>query len=240
MGDKTYIYDSKNYLFSGLHLPAISEVPEASAKSPYLGLSLKFDYTEISQLIADTQLPMPPTQTTESTMATGTLTLPLIDAFERLLGLFNEKENIPILAPLIKREIFFRLLIGKHGNKLRKLATFGTQSQKITQSISWLQSNFAQPLRIDDLAKKANMGVSTYHQHFRQMTNLSPLQYQKQLRLQEARRLMLTQNIDAATAAYEVGYQSPSQFSREYSRLFDAPPASDIINLRERMTSNLY
>ncbi|MFV0321824.1 MAG: helix-turn-helix domain-containing protein, partial [Alphaproteobacteria bacterium] len=109
-----------------------------------------------------------------------------------------------------------------------------------TQSISWLQSHFTQPLRIDDLAKKANMGVSTYHQHFRQMTNLSPLQYQKQLRLQEARRLMLTQNIDAATAAYEVGYQSPSQFSREYSRLFDAPPASDIINLRERMTSNLY
>ncbi len=238
LGNKTYIYDTRNYLFSGLHLPAVSEVPEASPNKPYLGLGLSLDYREISQLMIEGQLQPLRKKNAETAMETGKLDASLIDAFLRLLNLLSEKENIPILAPLIKREIYYRLLIGEHGNKLRKLATIGTQNQRVGQTITWLKFNFKQSLQMNELAKKAHMSISTYHHYFKQMTGLSPLQYQKQLRLQEARRLMLTQDTDAASAAFEVGYQSPSQFSREYSRLFGTSPMSNIVNIRKQITSD--
>ncbi len=234
LGDDTYVYDTNHYLFSGLHLPVIAQIIEASHQKPYLGLRLTFDYRDISQLMADSQLPPPRTQKTNRGMATGELTVPLIDAFQRLVDLLDEEQDIPILTPVIQREIFYRLLVGEQGVRLRQLAVMGTQSQQVAQAVSWLKSNFTKPLRVDELAEMANMGVSTFHHHFRSMTALSPLQYQKQLRLQEARRLMLTVHIDAASAGFQVGYESPSQFSREYSRLYGAPPVRDIMTLRQQ------
>ena len=237
LGDDTYVYDASHYLFSGLHLPVIAQVIEASREKPYLGLRLTFDYRDISQLMADSQLPAPRLRKTDRGMATGELTVPLVNAFQRLVDLLDQEQDIPILAPVIQREIFYRLLVGEQGGTLRQLAVTGTQSQQVAQAVSWLKSNFTKPLRVDELAEMANMGTSTFHHHFRSMTALSPLQYQKQLRLQEARRLMLTEHFDAASAGFEVGYESPSQFSREYSRLYGAPPVRDIMTLRQQATS---
>ncbi|QAR32661.1 AraC family transcriptional regulator [Geovibrio thiophilus] len=232
LGGDIFTYDSRHYLFSGLHLPVIAQVTEASREKPYLGLRLTFDYRNISQLMADSQLPPPLIHKTDRGMATGDLTVPLVNAFQRLVDLIDEKQDIPILSSVIQREIFYRLLVGEQGIRLRQLAVTGTQSQQIARAVLWLKANFSQPLRVNDLAEMANMGTSTFHHHFRSMTALSPLQYQKQLRLQEARRLMLTEHIDAASAAFQVGYESPSQFSREYSRLYGAPPVRDIVALR--------
>ncbi len=169
-------------------------------------------------------------------MATGEVTLPLLVAFQRLLSLLDNPEDIPILAPLYQREIRYRLLTGDKGTQLRQIASVGSQSNQITKSIEWLQKNFDQQLRIDNLATQINMSPSSFHSHFRAMTSLSPLQYQKQLRLQEARRLMLAENLDTTRAAFQVGYKSSSQFTREYSRLFGAPPLRDVAKLKQAST----
>ena len=153
--------------------------------------------------------------------------------FQRLIDLLAEQQDIPILAPIIQREIIYRLLVGDQGTRLRQIASVGSQSNQITRAIDWLKSNYTSPLRIDDLARQVNMSTSTFHHHFRALTAMSPLQFQKRLRLNEARRLMLIEPVDATTAAFQVGYESTSQFSREYSRLFGAPPLRDISNLRQ-------
>jgi AraC-like DNA-binding protein len=233
LGDDTYVYDAHHYLITSVHLPTIVQIIEASPEKPYLGLMLKLDQREMSQLMADSNLPAPRTQQSSRGMATGEVTLPLLTAFQRLIDLLAEETDIPILAPIIQREIIYRLLVGDQGARLRQIASAGSQSHQIARAIDWLKGNFARPLRIDDLAEQARMSTSTFHHHFRSMTALSPLQYQKQLRLQEARRLMLSERMDAATAAFQVGYESPSQFSREYSRLFGNSPLRDITNLRQ-------
>lgn len=166
-------------------------------------------------------------------MATGAVTLPLVSAVQRLVDLLGDEQDIPILAPVIQREILYRLLTGDQGERLRQIASGGGHGHQIARAIEWLKGNFAQPLRIEDLARQTSMSPSTFHHHFRSVTALSPLQYQKQLRLREARRLMLAECCDAATAAFQVGYESPSQFSREYSRLFGAPPLRDVTSLRQ-------
>ncbi|MGL4369361.1 MAG: AraC family transcriptional regulator N-terminal domain-containing protein, partial [Spirochaetota bacterium] len=200
LGDDTFVYDARHYLFSGLHLPVIAQIIEASREKPYLGLRLTFDYREISLIIADGRLTPPRTQKTDRGMATGRLTAPLIDAFQRLVDLIGEeKQDIAVLAPVIQREIFYRLLVGEQGERLRQLAVAGTHSRQIAGVITWLKTNFTQPLQVEKLAKMADMGISTFHHHFRSMTALSPLQYQKRLRLQEARRLMLSEHVDAAS-----------------------------------------
>ena len=145
----------------------------------------------------------------------------------------DEPKDIPILAPVIQREIHYRLLVGEEGSRLREIASVGSQSHQVARAIQWLRTNFRRPLRIEDLASEASMSRSTLHHHFRTLTAQSPLQYQKWLRLNEARRLMLTERLDAGQASVQVGYESPSQFSREYSRLFGAPPLRDIQNLRQ-------
>jgi len=232
LGDDTYVYDAHHYLITSVHLPTVVQITEASPEKPYLGLRLMLDLREISQLMADSNLPPPRTQQSSRGMATGEVTLPLVTAFQRLIDLLAEQQDIPILAPVIQREIIYRLLVGDQGERLRQIASAGSQSQQIARAIDWLKGNFTQQLRIDDLAAQANMSSSTFHHHFRTMTALSPLQFQKQLRLREARRLMLAERMDAANAAFQVGYESPSQFSREYNRLFGAPPLRDITNLR--------
>ena len=233
LGDDTYVYDAHHYLITSVHLPTVVQIIEASREKPYLGLRLKFDHRELSQLMADSNLPAPRAQQSKRGMATGEVTLPLLTAVQRLIGLLDKPEDIPILAPIIQREIIYRLLVGDQGARLRQIASAGSQSQQIARAIDWIKDHFTQPLRIDDLAEQARMSTSTFHHHFRSMTALSPLQFQKQLRLQEARRLMLAERLDAATASFQVGYESPSQFSREYNRLFGAPPLRDITNLRQ-------
>lgn len=233
LGDDEYIYDARHYLITSVHLPTIVQIITASKAKPYLGLRLMLEPREIAQMMLDSSLPPPRAQQLGRGMATGEVTPPLLNAFQRLVDLLDNPEDIPILAPAIQREIIYRLLVGDQGMRLRQIATAGSQSQQIARAIDWLKGNFKRPLRVEDLAEQARMSTSTFHHHFRSMTALSPLQFQKNLRLQEARRLMLMEHLDAATAAYQVGYESPSQFSREYSRLFGQPPLRDITNLRE-------
>lgn len=233
LGEDTYVYDAHRYLITSVHLPTIVQIIEATPEKPYLGLRLKLDLREISQLMVDSNLPQPRPQQSSRGMATGEMTLPLIRAFQRLIDLLAEKQDIPILAPNIQREIIYRLLVSDQGERLRQIASAGSQSQQIARAIEWLKGNYTEPLSIDDLAAQASMSNSTFHHHFRSMTALSPLQFQKQLRLQEARRLMLSERMDAANAAFQVGYESPSQFNREYNRQFGAPPLRDVTKLRQ-------
>jgi AraC-like DNA-binding protein len=228
-----YVYDAHHFLITSVDLPTVWQIIEASREKPCLGLVLKLDRREISQLMVDSHLPQPRAQQSSRGMATGEVTLPLLNAFQRLIDLLAEPKDIPILAPIIQREIIYRLLVGDQGARLRQIASAGSQSQQIARAIDWLKGNFTRPLRIDDLATQVHMSPSTFHHHFRTVTAMSPLQFQKWLRLNEARRLMLTEDADAATAAFNVGYESPSHFSREYTRLFGAPPLRDIKNLRQ-------
>jgi len=233
LGEDTYVYDARHYLITSVHLPTIVQIIDASPEKPYLGLRLKLDLREVSQLMVDSNLPQLRPQKSSRGMATGAMTLPLIRAFQRLIDLLGETQDVPILAPNIQREIIYRLLVGEQGERLRQIATAGSQSQQIAKAIGWLKNNYFLAISMDDLAAQANMSTSTFHHHFRSLTALSPLQFQKQLRLQEARRLMLTERMDAANAAFQVGYESPSQFNREYNRQFGAPPLRDITKLRQ-------
>jgi transcriptional regulator GlxA family with amidase domain len=170
-------------------------------------------------------------------MALGEVTLPMLDAFKRLIDLLDETKDIPILAPVVKREIFYRILVGNQGTRLRQMASAGSPSHQIARAIDWLKDNYTEQLHVENLASYVHMSKSTFHHHFRKMTAMSPLQYQKWLRLNEARRLMLTDSLDAGMAAFQVGYESPSQFSREYNRLFGDSPLRDVTNLRQATSS---
>jgi AraC-like DNA-binding protein len=231
--DETFVYDAHKYLLASVYLPTTYQVISASPDEPYLGLVLKFDMRELSQLMIDSKLPSSRTKNIDRCMATGEVTLPLLSAFQRLVALLDEPEDIPILAPMLHREILYRLLVGEQGDRLRQIASGGSRSYQVARVIEWLKANFAQQLRIEELAGLANMSASSFHSHFRAMTSLSPLQYQKHLRLQEARRLMWAEGLDATRAAFRVGYESSSQFCREYRRLFGAPPLRDVTKLRQ-------
>ncbi|MCC6138981.1 MAG: AraC family transcriptional regulator [Nitrospira sp.] len=237
VGGDTYVYDHRHFLITSVDLPAVCDILSASRERPYLGLLLKIDQHEMSQLMADHHLPPPRAQQSSRGMAVGEVTAPLLEAFHRLLSLLDEPKDIPILSPIIQREIVYRLLMGDQGAHLRQMALAGSQSRQIAQVIHWLKENYTKPFRIEELAGRASMSASTFHHHFRTVTAMSPLQYQKWLRLNEARRLMLTERLDATTAAFQVGYESPSQFSREYSRSFGAPPLRDIERLRNQAAS---
>jgi AraC-like DNA-binding protein len=233
LGNEQYVYNDHQYLITSVDLPTFFQVIEASKERPLLGLKLTFDIQEVSQLLVDSNFPHHRAQQSGHGMATSEITLPLLTAFQRLIDLLDEEHDIPVLAPIIQKEIIYLLLVGEQGARLRQIAAAGSQSQQMARAIEWLKDNFTQQLRIDDLASQARMSASSFHNHFRSMTALSPLQYQKHLRLHEARRLMLAESMDAANAAFHVGYESPSQFSREYNRMFGAPPLRDITKLRQ-------
>ena len=232
LGDDTYMLDVHHFLITSVDLPTVVQIIRASRETPYLGLTLKLDRREMAQLLADSHLPPPHAQQSSRGMAIGEVTSPLLVACHRLIDLLAEPQDIPILAPIIQREILYRLLVGDQGARLRQIASAGSQSHRIAQAIDWLKRHYTLPLRIDDLAAHVHMSLSAFHHHFRALTAMSPLQYQKWLRLNEARRLMLTERLEAATAAFQVGYESPSQFSREYRRVFGASPLRDITSLR--------
>lgn len=233
LGTESFVYNAHQYLIASVDLPTFVQVIEASRERPLLGLKLTFDIQQVSTLLIDSNFPHHRAQQSGHGMATSEITLPLLTAFQRLIDLLDEEQGIPLLAPIIQKEIVYLLLVGEQGARLRQIAAAGSQSQQIARAIAWLRNNFTQQLRIDDLASQARMSSSSFHNHFRSMTALSPLQYQKHLRLHEARRLTLAESLDAATAAFQVGYESSSQFSREYSRLFGSPPVRDISNLRQ-------
>ena len=232
LGEEEYVYDENHFLITSVGLPIVAQIIQASPDKPYLGIVLRLDLRELSQLMVDSSLPVSRLQQSERGMTVGRLSVPLLNAFERLIDLLDGPSDIPVLAPLIQREILYRLLMSDQGPRLRQIATAGSHSHQIAKALDWMRENFSKPLRVDELAASAGMSTSTFHHHFRTMTAMSPLQYQKWIRLHEARRLMLTKHQDATSAAFQVGYESPSQFSREYSRLFGAPPLRDIKKLQ--------
>ncbi|EHH2568322.1 AraC family transcriptional regulator [Vibrio parahaemolyticus] len=235
LGEESFIYDANHFLISSVDLPIIANIIEASEEQPYLGLIMELDLTEISQLIVDSELAFTQSKEAQKGIAVGELSESLLNAFVRLAELLDEGQNIKILAPIIKREIFYRLLMSEQGTRLHQFVTAGSHSHQIAKAIDWLKNNFVKPLSVGDLASYTGMSKSSFYTHFRSMTSMTPLQFQKKLRLSEARRLMLTENLDAMAATFKVGYESPSQFSREYSRLFGAPPSKDIKLLRENL-----
>lgn len=228
----TFMFDESRYLLTSLDLPVICNVIEASEEVPYLCFVLKLEMPVVREILSreEIQTFAPPSE--NPAMATGETTAELLAACCRLIDLLNTPQDIPFLSGLIQREIIYRILRGPGGARLRAIATLGDQSHRTAKAIAWVRANYAKPLRVEDLARIAGMGVSTLHHHFRALTAMSPLQYQKQLRLQAARERMLIDGVDAASAAFEVGYESASQFNREYSRFFGQPPMRDIRTLR--------
>jgi AraC-like DNA-binding protein len=228
----TFIYDNSRYLLTSVDLPAVSQVIEATEKTPYLCLRLKLEMPVVRELLGREEFQVPEAPPDSPAMATAESTVEFLDACCRLVNLLDTPQDIPFLSDLIQREIVYRVLRGPEGARLRAIATLGAQSHRTAKAIEWIRANYAKPLRLEDLAEVAGMGVSTLHHHFRMLTAMSPLQYQKQLRLQAARGRMLVDGLDAASAAFEVGYESASQFNREYSRFFGQPPMRDIRTLR--------
>jgi AraC-like DNA-binding protein len=234
LGQEVYIYDSSQYLVVAQNLPVSGQVVDASPEAPYLGLRLSFDVKDIAALGLDLKLGENlPGRASQRGIFTGELSTALLDPLLRLTRLLDSPEDVPALAPLIAREILYRLLKSPDGWRLAQMAVVDSHSQRIAQAISVLSHRFQEPLRVEDLADEVHMSVSSLHQHFKAVTAMSPLQFQKQLRLQESRRIMISEHVDAATAGHRVGYESQSQFNREYSRFFGSPPARDVKRLRE-------
>jgi AraC-like DNA-binding protein len=209
-----------------------SQITEASEETPLLSMLLRLEMPMVREILSRDDLPEPEVSAERRGVAVGTAPIGLLRACDRLIELFEIPEDIPFLSQLIQREIIYSILRTAQGNQLRSIATTGDLGNRTARAIVWLKTNYAQPLHMDDLAAVARMAVSTLHHQFRALTSMSPLQYQKQLRLQTARQRMLMDGIDASSAAYEVGYESVSQFSREYSRFFGSPPMRDIKTLR--------
>ncbi|MEG4205109.1 AraC family transcriptional regulator [Microcoleus sp. Pol7_A1] len=233
LGEETYRYGEAQYLAISVDLPLSGFVVEATPDKPYLGFKLNLDPRQLCDIItAQTKPSASKKENSVRGLFVSNADAPLLDCALRLTRLLDTPQDIPMLAPMIIREIYYRLLIGEQGEAVRQIATSGSNMQRIAEVLKLIKTDFAKPMRVEDLAGQANMSPSSFHHHFKGVTSMSPLQYQKQLRLLEARRLMLAENSDAANAAYQVGYESPSQFSREYSRMFGAPPIRDIERLR--------
>ena len=233
LGGTEYLCDGSSFLLSSIDVPVQSQIIEASEEVPLLAMTLRLDMPTVREVLSRDDLPEPEPSSQRRGLAIGETTSGLLSACARLIDLLNTPEDIPFLGPLIQREIVYRILRTPQGERLRAIATRGDLSHRTARAIAWLKTNYTKPLRIDELAAVARMGVSTLHHQFRALTSMSPLQYQKQLRLQAARQRMLMDGIDASSAAYEVGYESVSQFSREYSRFFGQPPMRDIRALRD-------
>jgi len=211
----------------------------ANEAAPFLALVLKLEMPVVREILRHDEIKVAEAPRISPAIATGETTADFLSTCCRLIDLLNTPEDIPFLSGLVQREIIYRILRGPEGARLRAVATLGNQSERTAKAISWIRSNYTKPLRVEDLAQVSGMGVSTLHHHFRALTAMSPIQYQKHIRLQAARGRMLVDGLDAASAAFEVGYESASQFNREYSRLFGQPPMRDIRTLRSMSAPRL-
>lgn len=228
-----YQYDVDHYLLTSVELPGYSEVLQATKEQPCLGFSYAIDFALVAELSAQGVTPSTqPSSTDKDSFGLGSFDAPLLSAFARLFELLEHPEDTDVMAPLIHKEIHYRLLKSEQGHRLNQISVHGTHGQRISKAIDWLKLNYAETLDINTLADLVQMSTSSLYQHFRQLTGMSPLQYQKWLRLNEAKRLMISEHLDAASAAFQVGYESPSHFSREYRRLYGLPPKKDIENQR--------
>jgi AraC-like DNA-binding protein len=232
INEKRVLYDSSKYLLVSLDLPLVGQVEVASRSEPFLGLSLVLDFDELACLIRDTVIPSVRDLPLKADSVIGVMEDDLLDAVVRLCRLLKQPAQIPVLAPLVRREILYRLLISQQGALLRRMVADSGRVHRLSTGLSWLRRNVALPIRMEQLAREMGMSTSAMHSLFRSVTSMSPLQYQKQLRLQEARRIMLSEALDASTASRRVGYESASQFNREYRRFFGAPPMQDVARLR--------
>ena len=231
LAGEVYRYDPAHSLLVSVDLPVSARVVEASPERPYLSVRVSLDSAVVGELLAD-DVVVPPLGSTARGLAVSPAEAPLLDAVGRLVCLLDSPRDVVPLAPLVLREVTYRVLAGPQGARLRQIASAGAPAQRIARAVRWLKDHFAAPLKIESLAKQVRMSPSAFHLHFKGVTAMSPLQYQKRLRLQEARRLMLGEGLDAAEAAFRVGYESPSQFSREYRRMFGAPPRRDVDALK--------
>jgi AraC-like DNA-binding protein len=239
LGDNRYQYDPAHYLLATAELPVVSQIIEASPEQPYLSLRLALEPTLVGSVMVEAGHFSPRSHADVRAINVSPLDVSLLDAVVRLVRLLDAPAEAPFLAPLVTREIVYRLLMGEQGDRLRHIALQGGHTHRIARAIEWLRNEYDQPLRIDDIARELGMSTSSFHQHFKAVTALSPLQFQKQLRLQEARRLMLGEHLDAASAGHQVGYDDASHFNREYKRLFGLPPMRDVERLRETARENL-
>lgn len=228
VGAEETVYHENQCLVPGIDVPGTSYVVEASPQKPLITISVDLDIGVISQMLSE----MPLEKISGSGLCKGLAVADadegIMGAFLRLVELLDKKDEIPVLTPITIREIYSRLLISPMGRHVREFCTIGTQSNQITRAVKWLKENFAKSFQIEDLAKYVNMAPTTFHRHFRKVTSVSPIQFQKNLRLHEAKRLMIAENETVAGAAYAVGYESPTQFSREYKRLFGVSPKRDM------------
>lgn len=236
-GGAVLTYDAMNYLVASVDMPVIGQVVDASPEQPYLCFKMNLDPAVIGDLLL--QLGGEPALAQDAgpligAMAVSQVNPSLLDAVMRMVSLIDTPRDAAVLAPLIEREILYRMLLGDQGPRLAQIARADGRMRQVKRAIGWITQNFNQPFSIDDLAAEARMSPSALHRHFKAVTALSPLQYQKQIRLQEARKLILAQRLDAGSAGHAVGYDSASQFSREYARMFGAPPLRDAARLRAR------
>jgi AraC-like DNA-binding protein len=237
LGDDCYRYDANRYLITAAALPTATRVTEASEERPYLGVVLGLDPGLVGSVMVEAGYPAPREHAAVRAFDVSPLDAGLLDAVLRLLRLLDAPaEEAHFLRPLITREIVFRLLKGEQGGRLRQNAVLGGHAHRIARALERLREDFDRPLRIENVARESGMSVSGFHHHFKAVTAMSPLQFQKQLRLQEARRLMLGEDLDAGSAGHRVGYGDVSHFTREYKRLFGAPPMRDVERLREAAT----
>ena len=233
LNDEVFYYDPLNYLVVSVTLPVISQIIDASPQAPYLSLSLNLDLEEIARLILELGDRGTPPKTSDRGMFVDSMGEPLLDAVLRLVRLLDTPDDIAVMAPIIQREIYYRVLRGGLAHRLVDLVSGDGGSHRILRAIDWLKQSYAKPLRIEELAEVVHMSPSALHHRFKAVTAMSPLQYQKHIRLHEARRLMFADGLECAAAGHRVGYESPSQFSREYRRLFGAPPRVEIARLKE-------
>jgi AraC-like DNA-binding protein len=233
LAGNVYTYSPVCYLLVAVDLPVVGHVVEASPEAPYLGLRLDIDPQQIGALLTEADTSVASSGPSGSRgLCVGFLDATLLDAVTRLLRLLDTPQHI-VLAPLIYREILYLLLVGEHRQRLCQIALSSSEQHSVVKALQWIKCNFMEPMRIETLALESNMSPSVFHHHFKALTAMTPLQYQKRLRLQEARRLMLGEAVDAGMAGYRVGYESASQFSREYRRLFGDSPRRDMVRLRD-------
>jgi AraC-like DNA-binding protein len=231
LGQQTFLHEPATYMVNAVDVPVSSQIVRASPEAPCLCLTFRLDLQCIRELLPEVQLQRQVAASVPG-LSLSPLEHGLLDPLLRLVRLLDSPRDLAVLGPMIERELLYRLLTGEQGALLAQIATSGSQGHQVSRAIDWLRNHYDEPLRIDDLAARVNMSTSSLHHHFRAITAMSPLQYQKQLRLHEARRLLLADQCDVATASHRVGYESPSQFSREYSRQFGAPPLRDVARLR--------